>query len=46
MTAKIVDIVTYRESQPGSAVRIQVHADPLWWPRFWVAFWMEVCHVR
>lgn len=42
MTAKIFDIVAYRESQPGSAVRVQVHADPLWFLRFWIALWKEV----
>ena len=39
MTAKIIDLVTYRAAHPGNAVRVQVHFDPLWWPRFWLALW-------
>jgi len=39
MTAKIFDLVTYRAAHPGSAVRVQVHFDPLWWLRFWLAMW-------
>ena len=38
---KMFDVVTYRESQPGSAVRVQVHAAPMWWPTFWSEFWKE-----
>ena len=39
---KLFDVVTYRESSPGSAVRVQVHYAPLWPVRFWMAFWGEV----
>ena len=42
MTAKIFDIVAYRESQPGTAVRLQVHFAPLWPLQFWMAYWKEV----
>lgn len=41
-TVKIFDVVTYRESRPGSAVRMQVHVSPLWWPTFWMQMWKEV----
>jgi hypothetical protein len=41
-TVKIFDVVTYRESRPGSAVRLQVHVSPLWWPTFWMQMWKEV----
>ena len=39
MTAKIFDLVTYRAAHPGSAVRVQVHFDPLWAWKFWVGYW-------
>ena len=34
-----MNLVTYRAAHPGNAVRVQVHFDPLWWPRFWLAMW-------
>lgn len=37
--AKIFDFVAYRAAHPGSAVRVRVTYAPLWWPRFWMAFW-------
>ena len=42
MSAKILDFVAYRAAHPGNAVRVQVHFDPLWAWKFWVAFWREV----
>ena len=39
MSAKIFDFVAYRAAHPGSAVRVQVHFDPLWAWRFWLACW-------
>lgn len=39
MTARIIDFVAYRAAHPGSAVRVQVHFDPLWAWRVWLAMW-------
>ena len=31
--------VNYRAAHPGSAVRVQVHFDPLWAWKFWIGYW-------